>query len=182
MAAVVFLRGVNVGGHRPFRPAAFAEELSAFDVISIGAAGTFIVCKPVSQARLRAELLRRLPFTADLMICRAPDLMELVSGDPFPPEASAKGVRRFVSVLAKRPPTMPRFPLNRPASRPWQVKVVGVRGRFALSLWRRVGSGLLYPNEVVEKELAVLATTRNWDTIAKIYSALRAQGTQRTRR
>ncbi len=41
MAAVVFIRGVNVGGHRPFRPAAFAKELSAFDVVNIGAAGTF---------------------------------------------------------------------------------------------------------------------------------------------
>ena len=173
MAAVVFMRGVNVGGHRPFRPAAFAEELSAFDVVNIGAAGTFIVYKTVSQATLRAEFLRRLPFKAELMICRSRDLMDLVSADPFPREAYIKDVRRFVSVLAKRPSTKPRFPFSHPAGRAWQVKVVGLRGRFALSLWRRMGRAMVYPNEVVEKELTIPATTRNWDTISKINNILR---------
>ncbi len=69
MPSVVFMRGVNVGGHRPFRSAAFAKELSAFDVVSIGAAGTFVVRNTVSQGALRAEFLRRLPFKAELMIC-----------------------------------------------------------------------------------------------------------------
>lgn len=173
MAAAVFMRGFNVGGHRPFRPAAFAKELSAFDVVSIGAAGTFIVHKPVNQATLRAELLRRLPFEAELMICRARDIMDLVSAHPFPREASGTGVRRFVSVLARRPRTVPGFPIRHPAGRAWQVKVIGLRGRFALSLWRRTGGAMVYPNEVVEKELGIPATTRNWDTISKIHDILR---------
>ncbi len=173
MAAVVFMRGVNVGGHRPFRPAAFAKELSDFHVVNIGAAGTFIVHRTVSQSKLRAELLRRLPFKAEFMICRARDLTDLASADPFPREGFVKGARRFVSILAKRPPTMPRFPFSHPASRAWQVKVVGLHGRFALSLWRRVGKAMVYPNEVVEKELAIPATTRNWDTILKIDNLLR---------
>jgi len=29
---------------------------------------------------------------------------------------------------------------------------------------------MVYPNEVVEKELAIPATTRNWDTILKIHN------------
>lgn len=172
MASVVFMRGVNVGGHKRFRPAAFAKELSAFDVVNIGAAGTFVVHKTVSQATLRTELLRRLPFKTELMICRARDLVDLASTDPFPREALVKGVRRFVSVLARRPRTMPQFPLSHPA-KAWQVKVVGLRGRFALSLWRRLGRAIVYPNEVVEKELAITATTRNWDTISKIHDILR---------
>jgi uncharacterized protein (DUF1697 family) len=174
MATVVFMRGVNVGGHRPFRPAAFAEELSDFEVVNIGAAGTFIVCKTVSQSKLRLELLRRLPLKAEFMICPARDLINLVSADPFPREGSAKGVRRFVSVLAKPPPTMPRFPFSHPAGKAWQVKIVGLHGRFALSLYRRVGKAMVYPNEIVEKELAIPATTRNWDTILKIHKVLQS--------
>ncbi len=54
MAPVLFMRGVNVGGHKPFRPAAFAKELSAFEVLNVGDAGTFIVRRTVSQATLRA--------------------------------------------------------------------------------------------------------------------------------
>ncbi|MBY0496071.1 MAG: DUF1697 domain-containing protein [Cyanobacteria bacterium] len=41
MALVVFLRGVNVGGHRTFRPAALAKQLEHLGAINIGAAGTF---------------------------------------------------------------------------------------------------------------------------------------------
>lgn len=174
MAAVVFLRGVNVGGHRPFRPAAFAKELSEFDLVNIGAAGTFVVRGSVSQKTLRAELVQRLPFKAEFMICRARDLLDLASADAFPRQASAEGVRRFVSVLARRPRTTPRFPINHPEGGEWQVKVVGLRGKFALSLWRRTGRSLVYPNEVVEKKLAIPATTRNWDTISKICDILRS--------
>jgi uncharacterized protein (DUF1697 family) len=173
MTAVVFMRGVNVGGLRPFRPAAFAKELPAFDVVNIGAAGTFVVRKTTNQKDLRAELLRRLPFEAELMICRARDLVDLASSDPFPREVSVKDVRRFVSVLAKRPPASPRFPLSHPEGKAWQVKVVGLRGKFVLSLWRRMGKSLVYPNEIVEKTYGIPATTRNWDTIAKIANILR---------
>jgi len=172
MATVVFMRGVNVGGHKVFRPATFAKELSAFEMVNIGAAETFIVRKTVSQATLRAELLRRLPVKAEFMICPARDVVELMSTDPFPREGSVKGARRFVSVLAKRPSTVPGFPLSHPAGKAWQVNLVGLRGIFVLSLWRRLGKSMVYPNEVVEKELAIPATTRNWDTIAKIYEIL----------
>ena len=173
MAVVVFMRGVNVGGRRKFRPAALAKELSAFDVVNVGAAGTFVVRKSVRQATLRAELNRRLPFEAEVMICPGRDVIALVSTDPFPREAEAEGVRRFVSVLAKRPRTTPDLPIRRPEKGEWQVQVVELRDRFALSLWRHLEKAVVYPNEVVERELAVRATTRNWDTISKICDILR---------
>jgi len=172
MALIVFMRGANVGGHRAFRPAALAKELSALDVVNVGAAGTFVVRKAVSQSVLRAELQRRLPFKAELMMCRARELVDLATAEPFPPDASAIGMRRFVSVLAKRPTKVPAIPFSQPAGASWQVNVVGLRGRFVLSLWRRTGQALLYPNEVVEKRLAVAATTRTWDTLTKICGIL----------
>ena len=173
MALVVFMRGVNVGGHRTFRPAALAKEMADFDVVNVGAAGTFVVRKTIGQRALRTELLRRLPFQAELMICRGRDLIDLASGEAFPDETSHKDARRFVSVLAKRPGTLPRLPISQPAGANWQVKIVGVVGRFALSLWRRQEGTMVYPNEVVEKNLGVSATTRNWDTIAAICDILR---------
>lgn len=172
MASVVFLRGANVGGHRTFRPAAFAKELSEFEVVNVGAAGTFVVRKAVSQAALRTELVRRLPVKAELMICPARDLVDLMSTEPFPRADLGKDARGFVSVLAKRPSKVPRFPSSYPAGDAWQVKLVGVRGIFVLSIWRRTGKALLYPNEVVEKQFGIAATTRNWDTIAKIHAIL----------
>lgn len=173
MALVVFMRGVNVGGHKAFQPSVLARELAGFDVVNVGAAGTFVIRKAIGQATLRAELLRRLPFQAELMICRARDLIDLARGEPFPDGPSDKDARRFVSVMAKRPRTLPRLPISQPAGDKWQVKIIGVSGRFALSLWRRVGRTFVYPNEVVEKNLAVSATTRNWNTISAICSILK---------
>jgi uncharacterized protein (DUF1697 family) len=174
MAWVVFLRGVNVGGHKPFRPSVVAQALAEFDVVNVGAAGTFVVRKSVSAALLSAELGRRLPFAADLMICRAQDVSDLRSEDLFPGAGSDKEVTRFVSVLAKRPRTLPPLPIRQPAGDNWQVQVVGIRGRFALSLHRRVGRTLVYPNEVVERHLGVSATTRKWNTVCAICDILSA--------
>ncbi|HKW51082.1 MAG TPA: DUF1697 domain-containing protein, partial [Candidatus Eisenbacteria bacterium] len=171
-----FMRGVNVGGHKSFRPAALAKEMAALDVVNVGAAGTFVVRKKVSQAKLRAELNRRLPFKAELMICPGADLQSLVWTDPFAGQPIPKGAKRFVTVLGKRPGTLPRLPILRPDAAEWQVKVVGVTGKFALSLWRRMGRTLVYPNEVVEKGFRVPATTRNWNTLEAIRDILEMSG------
>src|SRR4029079_6176876 len=56
MALVAFIRGVNVGGHRRFRPSLLAKELRAYDVVNIGAAGTLVVRKPGSRAKFLAAL------------------------------------------------------------------------------------------------------------------------------
>ena len=77
MALIVFLRGINVGGHRAFRPSVLARELSDYDVVNVGAAGTFIVRKPGSRAKFRAELLRRLPFEAEVALCDGRELIRL---------------------------------------------------------------------------------------------------------
>src|SRR5258708_30438283 len=104
MALVVFLRGVNVGGHKTFQPSVLAKELAAYDVVNIGAAGTFVVRKPISQTKLRAEILRQLPFEPQIMISSAQDILEIASDDPFAGEPSGPDIVRFLSVLGKTSP------------------------------------------------------------------------------
>ena len=82
MALVVFLKGVNVGGHKTFRPSVLARQLVRLGVINIGAAGTFVVRKPITQARLRREFQRRLPFPTQTMICSGTEIVRLVSASP----------------------------------------------------------------------------------------------------
>jgi hypothetical protein len=153
MNLIVFLRGVNVGGHKKFRPAVLAEALG---MTNVGAAGTFLATG--SPTALRAAIARALPFEADIMICSAAELKRLT-----PPPSRLK---RFVSVLASRPRKPPRLPIDAPAGR-WEVRIDRIVGKFALSL-RRDGPRGLYPNEAVEKSLGVRATTRGWETIAAL--------------
>src|SRR6195256_1904393 len=102
MASVVFLRAVNVGGTNRCQPALIAKELAKFGVVNIGAVGTFVVRKDVSESVLRAAIAKKLPFKCEIMICPARDLIKLVSNDPFERQASGPDITRFVSVLAKR--------------------------------------------------------------------------------
>jgi uncharacterized protein (DUF1697 family) len=173
MPLVVFLKGVNVGGHRRFRPSVLAKKLSKYGVTNIGAAGTFVVAKPMSQARLRAELRRGLPFEVEAMICSANDVINLASGDPFLGELGGPQIVRFVSVLAKRPRVQPALPLCLPSSEDWLVKVVTIRGRFVFGYYRRMMRTISLLSQL-ERRLGGSATTRNWNTIATTIEALRA--------
>src|SRR3954463_13665189 len=101
MALIVFLRGVNVGGHRRFRPSVLAQKLSDYDVVNVGAAGTFVVWKPGSRTAFRAALLHSLPFDADVVLCDGRDLLRLATENPFGTEPSQRDVVRFVSILTK---------------------------------------------------------------------------------
>jgi uncharacterized protein (DUF1697 family) len=111
MALVVFLRGVNVGGHNTFRPSVLARDLAEFDIVNIGAAGTFVVHRPGPQARFRAALVEQLPFDMSVALCEGRDVLRLEHDNPFEPGPAPEGVTRFVSILAKR--TAPSPPRSR---------------------------------------------------------------------
>jgi hypothetical protein len=101
MALVAFLRGVNVGGYRTFRPSLLAKELIKYDVVNVGAAGTFVIRRPGSRPKFRAELLRRLPFEAEVALCEGRDLLGLDRDNPFDPDSSEPGIVRFVTILVE---------------------------------------------------------------------------------
>jgi uncharacterized protein (DUF1697 family) len=99
MSSVVFFRAVNVGGHQKFQPGKLAKELAEFGVVNIGAAGTSVVRENVSQTKLRDEILRRLPFKPELMICPAREVLALSRGNWFGAAPAGKGVGRFVRLM-----------------------------------------------------------------------------------
>jgi uncharacterized protein (DUF1697 family) len=167
MPLVVLLKGINVGGHRTFRPSVLAKELTRFDVVNVGAAGTFVVRKNVSAAQVRAEFARRLPFAADVIICRGSDIVRLAASDPFAGQPSAPEIVRFVSVLARRPRASAPLLVTLPASGEWGLKVLSVQDRFVLGLFRRQMKAIGYLTQL-EKILGVPVTTRNWNTILAI--------------
>ena len=173
MASVVFFRAVNVGGHQKFQPSKLAKALSEFGVVNLGAAGTFVVREKVSEPKLRDEILRRLPFQPELMICPARAVLALARGNWFRNAPAGKELGRFVSVLQKTPRAEIPLPIEQPAGAKWEVRIVAITGRFALSV-RRLGQ--TYSNAVVEKHLGVPATTRNWNTIEAICEVLEKPG------
>jgi uncharacterized protein (DUF1697 family) len=172
MALVVFLRGVNVGGHRTFRPSMLAEQLKDYDVVNIGAAGTFVIRKKISEARLRAELLGRLPFEATVMICKSHELTSLASGGPFAGQPSRPDVVRFVSILEKRPRVLPSIPISLPPDGRWILRILATQNRFLFGLYRRQMKAISFLSSI-DRIFGVSATTRNWNTITTIINVLK---------
>jgi hypothetical protein len=172
VALVVFLRGINVGGHRRFRPAVLARRLAHLDAVNIGAAGTFLVRREISRAGLRREIARRLPFEAEIMICSGREIIQLLSRDFFAGHRSRQDVIRFVSILRGRPRRSPRLPVLLPARGPWLVRVLARQGRFVVGMHRRrmAAIGALGQLDAV---FGVTATTRSWTTMVAISRKLR---------
>ena len=171
MALVVLLRGVNVGGYRTFRPAALAAELKHLEAVNIGAAGTFVIRKPVTRMRLRAELGRRLPFDTEMMICDGREIARLISQDPFANRPVRQDIIRFVSVLSRSPRMKPSTPMSLPPSGRWLLKVLTREDRFVIGLYRREMRAIAYLG-TLDRIFGVPATTRSWSTITAIAKAL----------
>jgi uncharacterized protein (DUF1697 family) len=171
MASVVFLRAVNVGSANRCRPAEIAKELSKFDVVNIGAVGTFVVRKDVSESTLRAAFARKLPFKCDIMICPAGDLLKLAAKDPFAGELSGPNITRFVNVLHKPLRKPPALPVSLPSEDSWLAKVIAIQGRFVVGLYRREMKAIGYLGKI-EKHFGVPATNRNWNTLEKVVKVL----------
>jgi uncharacterized protein (DUF1697 family) len=178
MALIVFLRGVNVGGHRTFRSSILARELSDDDVMNVGAAGTFVVRKPGSRAKFRSALLRKLPFEAELVLCDGRDLIRLERDNPFGTERSPKDVVRFVSILSKAGGIRASIPATFPPDGGWLVRVMASKGQFVFGVYRRHMRTITYLGQI-DKLYGVPATTRNWNTIMAIVRILRDQRNRR---
>jgi uncharacterized protein (DUF1697 family) len=176
VALVVLLRGVNVGGHRIFRPTILAEQLKHLDAVNIGAAGTFVIRRPVTPAQLRAELARRLPFDAEIMICQGREIVGLMSRNHFADQPVRPDVVRFVSVLSKRPRSAPPTPMSFPSSGKWLLKILRRDNRFVFGVYRRHMKAITYLG-ALDRLFGVPATTRNWNTITTIARVLGSGGT-----
>jgi uncharacterized protein (DUF1697 family) len=172
VALVVFLRGVNVGGHRTFRPTQLADSLKHLGAVNIGAAGTLVIRQPMTQAQARAEVARELPFVAEIVVCQGRDIASLVSNDPFAGQSVPPGAVRFVSVLSGRPRLTPATPVLFPSSGQWLMKILTRRSKFVIGMYRRHMKVIGYLG-ALDRLYGVPVTTRNWNTIMAIARVLR---------
>ncbi len=176
MALIVFFRGINVGGHRTFRPSLLPRELGAYDVVNVGAAGTLVVRKPGSRAKFAAKLRRKLPFNAEVVFCNGSDLIRLEMENPFAAEPLGSDVVRFVSILSKVGRDKIALPIALPESGEWFVRIIGSKNRLVFGVYRRHMRTIGYLDQI-DKLFGVRATTRSWNTILSVIRILKAPAT-----
>ena len=171
MALVVLLKGINVGGHRTFRPSTLAQQLKHLDAVNIGAAGTLVIRQPISRAQLRAEIAGRLPFDAQIVICPGSQIVGLMSRDFFPDQPVRPDIVRFVSVLSQSPRSAPPMPMSFPSTGKWLLRILARENRFVVGLYRRHMKVIGYL-AALDRIFGVPVTTRNWNTLSAIAKVL----------
>lgn len=158
MSLVALLRGANLGKKR-FSPKAVETALKDLDVVSLGAAGTFVARASVPQAKLRERIASELPFECEIIILTAKEIRDAVAaGEALPTRVGAK---RFATAMMKKPTRL--VPVSEGG-----VVVATLAGRVAIGDRRRVDEGGAYPNELIEKAYQTAATTRDWPTWQRI--------------
>lgn len=173
MALVVFVRGINVGGHRRLRPSLLAEELCAYDVVNVGAAGTLVVRKPAPRADFLSALRRKIPHDAVIAVCDGRDLIQLENDNPFRSVPSRPDQVQFVSVLSKAGRREVSLPATIPEVGEWFVRIMGARNRLVFGVYRRRMKTIGYLGQL-DSLFAAPATTRSWSTIQSVVRILKA--------
>jgi uncharacterized protein (DUF1697 family) len=173
MALIVFLRGINVGRHRAFRPSALAKELSVYDAVNVGSAGTLVVRKPGLRTKFLAELRRRLPFESKIAFCDGSDLIRLEMDKPFETEPEHADVVRFVSILSETGRRGVSLPIALPEGGEWVVRIIGSKNRLVYGVYRRQMKTIHYLGQI-DKLFGAPATTRSWSTILSVLRILKS--------
>lgn len=165
MEVVAFLRGVNVGGHRRFRPSLLPAQLAQYDVVNVGATGLLVARRVGSRATFLADLRSALPFSTGIAVCSGRALLEFIGRDPFARENEQPDIVRFVSVaIAGRSKLRKPMPIDLPAMGDWYVRICGNDGPFFFGVYRRHIKTIGHLGRIdaaVETEV----TTRKWSTI-----------------
>ncbi len=173
MALIVFVRGINVGGYRAFRPSLLAKELGVYDAVNVGAAGTFVIRKPGLRKGFVAELRRKLPFEAAIALCNGSDLLQLERDDPFGTEPPPADAVQFVSVLSETTRRRVSFPIAIPEGEEWLVRIIGSKKNLVYGIYRRHMKTIGFLGQI-DRTFGTPATTRSWSTIQSVLRILKS--------
>jgi uncharacterized protein (DUF1697 family) len=182
MRFAAFLRGVNVGGHRPLKMAdlrAAFEGMGFENVQTILASGNVVFDSDVGDERalserIEAELDRLFGYPITVIVRRLDDLVRLVESDPFKGVAVTPDTRFYVTfvslpVKSETGASPAHDSEGGPTNPATGLVVVRVSSRDVLSaVTISPGFGTPELMTFLEKEFGPSVTTRGWNTIRKI--------------
>jgi hypothetical protein len=152
-----------------------AKELSIYDAVNVGAAGTLVIRKPGVRAKFLADLRRKLPFEATIAWCDSRDLIRLESDNPFGSEPPRADVVQFVSILSGAGRGGVSLPIAIPESEEWLVRIIGSQNRLVYGLYRRHMKTIGCLGQI-DRLFGAAATTRSWSTILTVLRIVKSGG------
>jgi len=164
---VALLRKVNVGGKNLMKMGALRD---AFEAAGLKNVRTFqqagnVVFEASDTNGLEKRLSHLFNTELRLIVFPLAELVRMTKQDPFKRVASTN-VMLCVVFLFDEPAVVPKLPL---ISTTDKLEMIALRDRAAFVVARRKKTGWFgFPNNFVEKQLGVTATTRQWSTLKKL--------------
>ena len=171
---IAFLRAINVGGRKLIKMEALRGVLARAGLRNVRTyiqSGNVIfeTAEKDSSAlakRIEKNIRREFSHEVTVILMTLAEFDEIVSRNSFKRIKPGSDVMLFVSFLAGKPAGKQKLPLT---SLTENLDVIDMTDRAAFIVARRKKDGRFgFPNTFVEKQLGVLATTRNLTTVFKI--------------
>jgi len=171
---IALLKGINVGGKNLIKMESLIES---FESLGLQNVRSYIQCgnivfqtRAAAGENLRRKIEKKLSKTfgndAHVILKTVADLESLVKQNPFKKTPVNRDTMLCVAFLANSPAAPPRLPLQ---SQTEKLELIAIKEQAAFVVARRKHTGWFgFPNNFVEKELGVIATTRQWSTVGKI--------------
>jgi uncharacterized protein (DUF1697 family) len=178
-AYVALLRGINVGGHKIIKMESLRkefEEMGFADVATFVQSGN-VVFKASEKAaadlpaRIEKMLLRRFEMAVPVIVRTAGEIGEVAGNNPFLKETSVDVSKLHVSFLSGVPGKNAVKGLDTIASGADRFRC---RGREIFLYCPDGIGGTKLSINAFEKILSVVATTRNWNTVNKLWEMARS--------
>jgi uncharacterized protein (DUF1697 family) len=173
---VSLLRGVNVSGHNMIRMAelkALYESLGLADVSTYIQSGNVVLRARRNNPAVLGSLIERaieerFGFPVVVLLRRPAELARIIRNSPFIGREKIDEQRLYVTFLKTRPSAFAVGAAKEAAAKsPDQYEIAG--SEIYLHCPHGYGKTLL-SNTFFEKQLKVMATTRNWRTVMTLHA------------
>ena len=168
---VVFLRGINVGGHTVVKEKLREIFVSlGFENVSTYKQSGNVIFDATSadpeaiKTKVEAKLRDVLGYDVAAFVYTIPQLKQIIESEPFKGH-DKESASFLVTFLASAPA---KFPLQLPLTIPKSTaQIISSKGKAVFSVTHGGGEGGM-PNPYLESKLKVKATTRNMNIIREI--------------
>jgi len=178
------MRAINVAGHATVRMTDLKDAFAAAgckDVRTYIQSGNVIFdvpgkdSVPVFQS-IRSKLRPLLGDDPEIVFRTVREVERIVAAAPFKVFEAEADIKLYVTFLSRKPQIRPKpkFPLR---SAKEALEAIAMRNLEVFTVSRRKKNGFYgFPNNFIEQELGVLATSRNWSTVTRIAELVREAG------
>jgi uncharacterized protein (DUF1697 family) len=174
---VAFLRGINVGGHKPVKMEEVKESFGALgfkNVKTVLASGNVCFEAPPAGAdvlakRIEEKLQQTFGHEIGVLIRKIEELQRLADTNPFKGVRVTPQTRLYITLISETSKSDPKIPRESPDKNFKIMRITSGEVCSVLTLSPRSRTTDLM--KVLERAFGRKVTTRNWNTIARILRA-----------